>query len=613
MSVLERNLAALAGRSEDFLRRLAEPSDPRADIEVVSSASGAPTARYRGTWLHSRHDPRREAAGQVARELDGEATTGIALGFGLGYAAEEFLARAPGAALLVIEPDCALFRAALASRDLSAFLSSPRVVFHVGAGAEEIPGLLESLPLEKPVFLRLRAEIEKDPARFRSAEEITRSYLLRREVNVNTLNRFGRLWVRNLCRNISSFVDSPGISRLAGHFSGVPALVLAGGPTFDAVAPRLRELAERMLVIAVNTPLAACREAGVSPDFTVVVDPQYWASRTLDWARPASGFIVAEPSTHPRVFRGDPSRFLLCSSLFPLGERLEAVVGDRGKLGAGGSVSTSAWDLARLLGAQPIYAAGLDLGFPGMRTHCRNAFFEQLWYATCDRLSPVEGRQVRSLREIGVFAVRSAGGGWVATDRRMLLYKWWFENALAMRPGLRSFTLTGDGAAIAGMPVAAVEDALALPRIRPLIDEKMAAVTELCRGQADTGERPNALLDVLGTLAADLRELARVAGDGLARTDRLQAVLARREDPRELLSALDGIDRRILAISARNVAGFLIQSVIHRVQGAGDRVASESEVLADSSEIYGGILESARYQGELLQRAIDLLAPHGGA
>jgi hypothetical protein len=535
------------------------------------------------------------------------------LGFGLGYAAEEFLARAPGAALLVVEPDCALFRAALASRDLSAFLSSPRVVFHVGAGAEEIPGLLESLPLEKPVFLRLRAEIEKDPARFRSAEEITRSYLLRREVNVNTLNRFGRLWVRNLCRNISSFVDSPGISRLAGHFSGVPALVLAGGPTFDAVAPRLRELAERMLVIAVNTPLAACREAGVSPDFTVVVDPQYWASRTLDWARPASGFIVAEPSTHPRVFRGDPSRFLLCSSLFPLGERLEAVVGDRGKLGAGGSVSTSAWDLARLLGAQPIYAAGLDLGFPGLRTHCRNAFFEQLWYATCDRLSPVEGRQVRSLREIGVFAVRSAGGGWVATDRRMLLYKWWFENALAMRPGLRSFTLTGDGAAIAGMPVSAVEDALALPRIRPLIDEKMAAVTELCRGQADTGERPNALLDVLGTLAADLRELARVAGDGLTRTDRLQAVLARREDPRELLSALDGIDRRILAISARNVAGFLIQSVIHRVQGAGDRVASESEVLADSSEIYGGILESARYQGELLQRAIDLLAPHGGA
>jgi hypothetical protein len=212
MSVFEKNLAALAGRFADLSRRLAEPSDPQSGLEVVPSASGAPTARYRGTWLHSRHDPRREAAGQVAREVDAAATTGIALGFGLGYAAEELLSRAPGAALLVIEPDLALFRAALASRDLSALLSSPRVVFHVGAGAEEIPGLLESLPLEKPVFLRLRAEIEKDPARFRSAEEIARSFVLRREVNVNTLNRFGKLWVRNLCRNISAFVDSPGIS-----------------------------------------------------------------------------------------------------------------------------------------------------------------------------------------------------------------------------------------------------------------------------------------------------------------------------------------------------------------------------------------------------------------
>jgi hypothetical protein len=74
---------------------------------------------------------------------------------------------------------------------------------------------------------------------------------------------------------------------------------------------------------------------------------------------------------------------------------------------------------------------------------------------------------------------------------------------------------------------------------------------------------------------------------------------------------LDGIDRQILEISARNVAGFLIQSVIHRVQGAGDRKASASEVLANSSEIYSGILDSARYQGELLQRAIELLALRG--
>ena len=608
MRFLEDNLAALAARFPELSRRLAEPSDGEADIEIIPGASGMPAARYRGTWLHSRHDPRREAAGQVARDVENGATTGILLGFGLGYAAEEFLSRMPGAALLVVEPDTALFRTALASRDLAALLSCTRAAFLVGVGPEQMPALLESLPLEKPVFLRLRPETEKDPAYFRSVEEIARSYFLRREVNVNTLNRFGRLWVRNLCRNIAAFADSPGISRLEGHFRGVPALVLAGGPTFDNVAPRLRELAERMLVVAVNTPLAACLAAGVSPDFTVVVDPQYWASRTLDWARPASGYIVAEPSTHPRVFRGDASRFLLCSSLFPLGELLEAVVGDKGKLGAGGSVTTSAWDLARHLGAEPIYTAGLDLGFPGMRTHCRKAFFEELWYSACGRLCPVEGSSLRSLREIGVFAVRSAGGGWIATDRRMLLYKWWFENALAMRPNLRSFTLSTEGAAIAGMPVAAVEEALALPRIRPLIDEKMAAVAELFRGPASAKEPRDALRDALGRLTGDLGELERAASEGLGRTEDFRALLAKGKDPRALLSMLDGIDKRILELSSRNIAGFLIQSIIHRVQGEGDRAAGAHEVLAKSSEIYSGILESARYQAVLLRRAAEQLS-----
>lgn len=613
MSVLSDNLDVLSERDSRLARRFAELLPNGNDsLQVEASACGLPTARHRGTWLHSRHDPRREAAAQVTRETADDTSAVIVLGFGLGYVVEQVLADRPGTAVLVVEPDEGAFRAALGARDLRPLLASPRCLLHVGAAPEGIPAVLESMPLEKTAFLRLRPRVEKDPDGFRAAEEIARSFLLRREINVNTLRRFGRLWVRNLCRNIAAFVDAPGILALEGLFAGVPALVLAGGPTFDEAAPKLRALAERMLVVAVNTTLAPCLAAGVCPDFTVVVDPQYWASRSLDWAMPPRGYIVAEPSTHPRALRAAGDRLLLCSSLFPLGESMQSAVGERGKLGAGGSVSTSAWDLARLAGCAPIYTAGLDLGYPGMRTHCRHAFFEEAWHAASGRLAPVEGSSRASLREIGLFPVRAAGGGWVATDRRMLLYKWWFENSLAMRPGLVSRVLSPDGVGIDGMPAADIGEALALPPVRARIHAGMGRVGEVIHGWAAGGSRRSALFGTLDKLREELQELEEAAGRGAAATQELAAAFAHGDDPRPGLAALDAIDRSILEVSSRHIAGFLIQSVIHRVQGSADATGDRQAVLATSAEMYRGIRESAGFQHGLLSRAAEELARGSG-
>ncbi len=316
--------------------------------------------------------------------------------------------------------------------------------------------------MARPCFLRLRPALRSNPMVYRAAEETVHSWILRRDINVNTLSRFGRLWVRNLCRNMDAFLRCPGVAGLAGTFGDLPGLIVAGGPSLDALLPRLPELRQRMLVVAVNTPVSACRAYGVEPDFTVVVDPQYWASRYLDWTGTDNGVMVAEPSACPRAFRRE-APFFLCSSLFPLGEILESAVGEKGKLGAGGSVATSAWDLARLLGARPLYVAGLDLGFPGMRTHCRGVFAEEMSLAASGRLAPVEGSSFRSIRDIGLFPSRSTAGGVTFTDRRMLLYKWWFENQMRMQPALSCFTLSADGIAVEGIPLAPLAQALALP------------------------------------------------------------------------------------------------------------------------------------------------------
>jgi hypothetical protein len=434
VNLFEGNIEALRAHHPRAAEALSGGPDDETGMEVLDTPSGSPTAKLDGIYLHSRYDPARDAAAQVAREIDGECTAVIVMGFGLGYGAEAALRAFPSLPLLVVEPDVRAFRAALGCRDLRSFIGDPAVHLHVGMTADALPMTLEVLPLARPGFLRLRPALNARPGTYRASEETIASWRLRRDINVNTLNRFGRLWVRNLCRNMTEFLRCPGVASLHGIFEGLPALVVAGGPSLDAIAPSLAALRERMLVVSVNTSLRACRERGVEPDFTTVVDPQYWASRSLDWTQVRDGVLVAEPSACPRIFRDREERFFLCSSLFPLGETLEIAVGEKGKLGAGGSVSTSAWDLARLLGARPLYAAGLDLGFPGMRTHCRGAYPEGMWLSVSDRCAPLESASFRSLRDIGLFPARSAGGGSTPTDRRMLLYKWWFENQLRMHP-----------------------------------------------------------------------------------------------------------------------------------------------------------------------------------
>ena len=622
MSFGEKNRVALQVHHPEVARRLAEVPEEEGRVQVIPTSSGTPTAKSRGLSIHSRHDPRAEAERQVARDVDEKTSAVVVLGFGLGYAAEEVWRRFPELPILVLEPDASLFAAALQSRDLTGLLSDERVFFLVASKPEEVSALLPALPLARPAFLRLRPAIESYPGWFRVAEEVVQSWLLRREINLNTLNRFGRLWVRNLVRNMRSFLRAPGISRLQGLCTGLPSLVIAGGPSLDHVVPYLSSLRERLVIISVNTPLARCAEAGVQPDFAVVVDPQYWASRFMDWTQPhsrageaeeAARIIVAEPSTHPRLLRSSvpasrgQATLYLCSSLFPLGETLEAAVGQKGKLGAGGSVATAAWDLARHLGASPIYTAGLDLGYPGMRTHCKGVFTEELWLSACGRLRPLEASSFGYLREIGLFLVPSAAGGSTPTDRRMLLYKWWFENQLTMHPEARTFTLSPDSVAIQGMPLTRLSEVLSFPPVRQEIDARIARERREAAEEMSARRDEPVLRQALEDLLGGLGELEALSARALEANQVLGSVLPDREAAAELLSELDGIDRRILAVSQRSIAGFLMQSDIHRIGSRGEGKVSKNETLSDGAALYRGIRESALWQKEIIRKALTEL------
>ena len=592
MTLFERNAAALSPRLRERLQAAGEPA---AELELIDAGDDEPTARYAGRYLHARREPSRRPHRTFTADWVRNHPIVVFFGFGLGYEVEAFLAQPEAEVAVVVEPDAALFRTALERRDLTTVLDSPKAVFLVDAEPDALAMVLRRYERRAPERSVLNASVLHHREYFDQVDAVMEAAVSRARINANTLKRFGRLWVRNLIRNVAVLERSPGVRELTDRFNGLPVLLCAAGPSLDLALPHIKELAERLLIVAVDTAVPALMQHGVEPDFAVVVDPQYWNTRHLDRLAPESTILISEASAHPRVFEVLDNPTYLCSSIFPLGSLLEETVGEKGKLGTGGSVSTTAWDFARILGADPIYCIGLDLGFPQRRTHVHGSFFEERSHILAHRFRPVEQHSFEYLHDADPFEVGANDGGAVLTDQRMMIYTWWFANQARIHRGVRTYNLSPGGVAIEGLPAADVDDCLAHPVRREDLDERLRPL-RAAPGPTDGAPTAAPLRPTLLTLADRLEKFAQTARDGL------EIVLELTGEARPDMSRLDGIDARLAAFRYKDVAGFLLQEVADRVQNTAQE-RSITGALGSARVLYEGLIEAAEYHVRLLRLA----------
>ncbi|MFP4373525.1 MAG: motility associated factor glycosyltransferase family protein [Spirochaetaceae bacterium] len=597
MTHFERNAARLGA---PLRKRLEAAGEPNAELEILNTEDTEPTARYAGRYLHARREPAQRPRRTFTEDWVREHPFVVFFGFGLGYEVEAFLEQPDAETAIVVEPDAGLFRAALEQRDLTAVLDSPKAVFLVDAEPDALAMILRRHERRVPERAVLNASVLHHRAYFDRVDAVMEAAASRARINANTLKRFGRLWVRNLIRNVAVLERSPGVHDLSDRFTGMPVLLCAAGPSLDLVLPRIGELAERLLIVAVDTALPALVQHGVEPDFAVVVDPQYWNTRHLDRLAPRSTILISEASAHPRVFEVLDNPTYLCSSIFPLGSLLEEVAGEKGKLGTGGSVSTTAWDFARMLGGNPIYCVGLDLGFPHRQTHVHGSFFEERSHMLARRLHPAEQHSFEYLNDAEPFEVPANDGGTVLTDRRMMIYTWWFANQARIHTDVRTFNLSPGGVAIDGLPPADVEDLSALPVAREDLEQRLRPL-RTAPGPAEGSPEGGPLRATVLDLADRLEEFAGTAREGR------DMVLHLCEQSRPDVSRLDAVDARLASFPYKDVAGFLMQEVAdHVIESARDR--SVAGALESARTLYEGLTEAAEYHVRLLRLAPRL--PH---
>lgn len=580
-----------------IVRVLNTPEDPEPERSRETSRSGEPTLCVESRYLHSSREPVREAERLARQTLATSPDAVVVMGTGLGYHIQALRERESGIPILVVEPSPSLLWDALRERPARWWCRYGPDLLFLPRECDELAGELSSRGVQRPALLLLQGLAQL----YRKEEETIRStleeYRRRRMINTNTLRRFGKLWVRNTIRNLPQSASLEDIASLPRIPDNIPALVCGAGPTLDAVIPYLPELRQRCVLIAVDTAVSVLQRARVNPHLVLVADPQYWNTRHLDTvhhdepAEDPAPILVAESATHPRVFRLWPGRALLFASLFPLGAFLDRRMGREQKLGAGGSVATSAWDLARVLGAKSIYLAGMDLGFPDNRTHCSGSFFEERIILRGHRLRPAEGELFRYLHDARPQPVAAAGGGSVLSDRRMRVYRSWFAEQCRRHPDVQTCFLSPASSAVEGIGVVDPRDLIATAA--PAEPVWAASVSSFTPSTARCAPR-EALSSALGESIA---HISRIARDGITLCAELDA--KRSLLPPDLL-ALEHVDQVLKSQEDRELAGFLAREALEGITAM--RVETPREAVEQARRLYRALEDSCTYHMELLRR-----------
>ena len=377
----------------------------------------------------------------------------VVLGFGSGQLLTEIVENtSENTFVLLIEPDADLFRAILREADFSHIFRQARVSLSVGESAHNA------------VFIRVEAEysvftighfvtIENHWSKalyssyFTEVKEALVELTKLGAQNVLALSHLGQQWQENIASNLPAILASQSVSALFGKYSDHPAVIVAAGPSLAKNMPRLSVLKGRCIIIAVDTAVRPLLGAGVIPDIVVSLDSQYENYLHLRSIDLPETLYALNPVVHPKIVEEHTGSVVFFSYLEPMFEWIEGMIGERGTIRSGGSVSTSAYDLAAKMGCSPIVMVGQDMAFSDNKTHVEGSNHEIL---EKDRLGKIkQGRKMRPDDFDGFFETKDIFGTTVLTSRKMDAWRTWFE-LVAPRELALSLNATEGGLGING-------------------------------------------------------------------------------------------------------------------------------------------------------------------
>lgn len=261
--------------------------------------------------------------------------------------------------------------------------------------------------------------------------EIEREAILGICVQQNTLYKFKIDSQINFWRNIKTKISS--IDKLDSSKIKKEMVIVAAGPSLDDNMENLRLWKNKKTIVAVGTVFRKLVNAGISPDYVVIMDPQKRTLKQLEGVENEQIPMILDMTAYwefARVYRGP--KYMVC---IPGGReeiRQYAKQNNLTMWTSGGTVTSMALEFAIHYKAEKIYFVGVDLAYPEGVSHASGTM-------DCSIKNTEKLPKVQGVRGQEVYA-----------DRVFISYRKWIEERIEGISNITFYNMSRRGAHIEG-------------------------------------------------------------------------------------------------------------------------------------------------------------------
>ncbi len=388
-------------------------------------------------YLNSNYNPYEEARLFADYYYDVEKEDYLIYGLGLGYHAEALTKKDRNARITIFESDITVIRKLFETRRMDWFWNCPnmRIVYdkdYSAFGAAMAKMGDSVLIIHRPSLMHV-----VNPKVKQKMED----YVIRD----NSVRVYDEIFAQNSRVNFrycDGYVDE-----LREEFEGKQVIIVAAGPSLGKNIHLLKKKPEHTVILAVGAVFRKLVEQGVDVDYVIITDPkQVTVSQIkgLEDQKVPMLLLSTAILDIAKLYQG--KKYLVCQEGYDRAEQY-AKEHHYHLYHTGGSVATTALDIAIQFKAFRIVFVGLDLAFTGNQMHVSGGG-EQGGFA--DLESMIE--------------VSAIGGGVVYTSRPFDACRRWMEKRVKEADvTMPVYDATEGGAAKQGMIVSRLEELITKP------------------------------------------------------------------------------------------------------------------------------------------------------
>ncbi|MFC1809296.1 motility associated factor glycosyltransferase family protein [Candidatus Omnitrophota bacterium] len=385
--IYEKNIAALRAYFPPLAENIDAVSlDPaltvhEKDGHVISVSYGGKDED--SILLHSKYNPVREAEKLVDGYALSPSINIVVLGFGFGYHVLDLIKRKGRRDFIIIcEKNPSLIKEAFRHIDCSSLFGQKNIFWFIGERPERINGLLKNKALSflaNGVTVVLHPpSVQLDKKYYTCIKEAVEEFSVYARVNINTQIEKAERFVQNSFLNLDEYIRARPIADLFGIAQGVPVFIVGAGPSLDKTVSYLKEVRNRGFIIVVDSAVATLLQHGIIPDFVISID---FTKHTLQYFKnidTSKLSLIFDLEIYPEVVKMFQGRkYAIHLPKKSVSEWVTGIIGDKGAIAKGLSVSHAALLIAAKMRAEEIILVGQDLAYPRSQWHAKGSHFFQ--------------------------------------------------------------------------------------------------------------------------------------------------------------------------------------------------------------------------------------------